>query len=217
MQEIIEQTIERVEQLYATIIGQRPPLPSGNGAPIPPESDPLVHVSDQLERMVSLATQLIASHRTGRTNMETVKVDIQKLQLLNDRITQTIEALNQVRLSMHTAQQPSGTVSPWGVSSPYGQSYGFSPYAGQPQFQPSFQPGYGTPFIPYAVSPFVGAHGYGPQSAYGGIQHVSPSQVQPQLPGTWGTYGFATPWSQNGISHSTWDPTWQQRMSTWCW
>ena len=28
--------------------------------------------------------------------METVKVDIQKLQLLNDRIVQTIEALNQL-------------------------------------------------------------------------------------------------------------------------
>ena len=29
------------------------------------------------------------------------KVDIRKLQLLNDRIAQTIEALNQVRLSVH--------------------------------------------------------------------------------------------------------------------
>ncbi len=33
--------------------------------------------------------------------METAKVDIRKLQLLCDRITQTIEALNQVRLSVH--------------------------------------------------------------------------------------------------------------------
>ena len=36
--------------------------------------------------------------------METAKVDIEKLQLLNDRITQTIEALNQVRLSVHGLQ-----------------------------------------------------------------------------------------------------------------
>ena len=33
--------------------------------------------------------------------METAKVDIRKLQLLNDRINQCIEALNQVRLSVH--------------------------------------------------------------------------------------------------------------------
>ncbi len=33
--------------------------------------------------------------------METAKVDVRKLQMLNDRINQTIEALNQVRLSVH--------------------------------------------------------------------------------------------------------------------
>jgi len=33
--------------------------------------------------------------------METAKVDIQKLQLLNDRIAQCFDALNQVRLSVH--------------------------------------------------------------------------------------------------------------------
>ena len=33
--------------------------------------------------------------------METAKVDIRKLQLLNDRINQCIDALNQVRLSVH--------------------------------------------------------------------------------------------------------------------
>jgi hypothetical protein len=33
--------------------------------------------------------------------METAKVDVRKLQMLNDRINQTIDALNQVRLSVH--------------------------------------------------------------------------------------------------------------------
>src|SRR5690348_16748049 len=33
--------------------------------------------------------------------METAKVDIRKLQLLNDRINQCIDALSQVRLSVH--------------------------------------------------------------------------------------------------------------------
>lgn len=36
--------------------------------------------------------------------METANVDIHKLQLLNDRINQTIEALNQVRMSVHGLQ-----------------------------------------------------------------------------------------------------------------
>ena len=33
--------------------------------------------------------------------METAKIDIRKLQLLNDRISNTIDALNQVRMSVH--------------------------------------------------------------------------------------------------------------------
>jgi hypothetical protein len=36
--------------------------------------------------------------------METARVDIRKLQLLNDRINQTIDALNQVRFSVHGVQ-----------------------------------------------------------------------------------------------------------------
>ena len=40
--------------------------------------------------------------------METAKVDIRKLQLLNDRINQTIDALNQVRLSVHGLSHTSG-------------------------------------------------------------------------------------------------------------
>lgn len=40
--------------------------------------------------------------------METVKVDIQKLQLLNDRINQTIEALSQLRQTVHAYTPPVG-------------------------------------------------------------------------------------------------------------
>src|SRR5258708_6901141 len=40
--------------------------------------------------------------------METAKVDIRKLQLLNDRINQTIDALNQVRLSVHGLSHTAG-------------------------------------------------------------------------------------------------------------
>jgi hypothetical protein len=122
--------------------------------------------------------------------METVKVDIQKLQLLNDRIAQTIEALNQVRLSMHGIQHSS---SPVGVS-PYG---GYSPYGyGQPQFaQPSFgQPSFGQPSFgqPSFAQPF---------SPFGqGLSHTT---------APWTT--TTTPW-MTGIAHTSWDPMWQVRQ-----
>jgi hypothetical protein len=63
--------------------------------------------------------------------MDTARVDIRKLQMLNDRINQTIDALNQVRLSVHGISHtgavpglpfanaygvPSQFVSPFGVA-----------------------------------------------------------------------------------------------------
>src|SRR5438105_9850418 len=72
---------------------------------------------------------------TRRTNME-AKVDIRKLQLLNDRIAQTIEALNQVRLSVHGLQHAGGYTNPLQMG--YGQQnvgqfggqfgYGMNPF-----------------------------------------------------------------------------------------
>jgi hypothetical protein len=46
--------------------------------------------------------------------METAKIDIRKLQLLNDRISQTIDALNQVRMSVHglAHSNPQATTAP---------------------------------------------------------------------------------------------------------
>lgn len=44
--------------------------------------------------------------------METAKIDIRKLQLLNDRINQTIDALNQVRLSVHGLSHTNATTNP---------------------------------------------------------------------------------------------------------
>jgi hypothetical protein len=64
--------------------------------------------------------------------METAKVEIRKLQLLNDRINQCIDALNQVRLSVHGLSHTTGmpqttagiplTQTPFGVT-PLGASY----------------------------------------------------------------------------------------------
>ncbi len=106
--------------------------------------------------------------------METVKVDLQKLQLLNDRIAQTIEALNQVRLSTHGLQhaatfgQSAQTVSPFGV-------WGMQPGVYGPQAQMFSQ-------IPYSI--------LGQTYPYGqGIGHTSPF-----------TTPFTTnPFTQNGV------------------
>ena len=68
--------------------------------------------------------------------METAKVDIRKLQTLNDCINRTIEALNQVRLSVH------------GGSLPY------APLGAQGLGAPSYLGGYPGAFAsPYAIAP----------------------------------------------------------------
>jgi hypothetical protein len=50
------------------------------------------------------------------------KVDIRKLQLLNDRINQTIDALNQVRLSVHGLAH-TGVNPMWGIGNPMTGGY----------------------------------------------------------------------------------------------
>jgi hypothetical protein len=153
--------------------------------------------------------------------MEMVKVDVQKLQLLNDRIAQTIDALNQVRLSVHGIQHSSQT-APWGT--PYGApAYGVSPYGLQQQ------PSYGAPFPPSfaQVSPFGQ---FAPFSPYGaGIQHTTgyPTGYQTGYPTGFQQPGYTTgftpygtpvqpgsftrvaPWT-NGLSHTS---GWEPRMS----
>lgn len=62
--------------------------------------------------------------------METAKVDIRKLQALNDRINQCIDALNQVRLSVHGLSHtaPAGSFIPSGAApwaqTPLGAAFG---------------------------------------------------------------------------------------------
>jgi hypothetical protein len=144
--------------------------------------------------------------------METVKVDIQKLQLLNDRIAQTIDALNQVRMSAHGIQH-TPAIAPWG----YNQSFG---NYGQPFGMP--QPFAASPFPQqFGVSPF-GVSPFG-SPFFGGLQHTT-SPVTPwgtptpwntlqtmqtpwnTLPTTFGTVPTTMPQFTNGISHSTYEP-----------
>ncbi|TMQ72431.1 MAG: hypothetical protein E6K80_02815 [Candidatus Eisenbacteria bacterium] len=124
------------------------------------------------------------------------KVDLRKLQLLNDRITQTIDALNQVRLTVHGlghsspyqmnpfvtgfGQQPFGQQGfgqqQWGQ--PYGQqSIGQQPYGmGVNPFQTGSQGGFGlqhsNPMIQQTLSGLGG---------YGGLQHGSQDVIENQL------------------------------------
>jgi hypothetical protein len=124
----------------------------------------------------------------GEIEMDTVKVDIQKLQLLNDRIAQTIDALNQVRMSVHGIQHSGPQWSPFQQQVPYG--FAQSPFLGYPQQFAPFSPSYPTTF----------------GSPFSGLSHTSPQTVP---------YTPYTPYTQytNGISHTSFDPTWQTRTT----
>lgn len=70
---------------------------------------------------------------------ETISIDVEKLQLLNDRIAQTLEALNQLQLSARNWAHTQNFVGPQFVpqTTPYTQhGYGYAPvntsFYGQP-------------------------------------------------------------------------------------
>ena len=124
--------------------------------------------------------------------METAKVDIRKLQLLNDRINQCIDALNQVRLSVHGLSQGLAHTNPQAginAGSPYG--LGFPGFGASPLQNPFAQAG---------VSPMgLGQTGFG----------QAPAGQVPVTPGfTPGLPGF-TP----GLSHSSGWPLFAQGVN----
>lgn len=152
--------------------------------------------------------------------MDTVKIDIQKLQLLNDRISQTIDALNQVRVSTHGLQHSSGQIgasqigaAPWGqpqlgVGIPFAgypqQQLGASAFYGQPQALPIQAMGAGLEHTtPTFINPAASAVGLGPVSqgplAYAsrgmGISHTAPvvdpyGQMRAQVTFPFAQYAF---------------------------
>src|SRR5262245_49576390 len=134
--------------------------------------------------------------------METAKVDIRKLQLLNDRINQCIDALSQVRLSVH------------GLTGAQGPAFGLGTGLGQSPIGLSHTGTYGNPFVsqgiggmmnpgfpqPFGASPFGQPFGASPQVPVFPVSGASPYG---QLP--------INPWLQPvtpGLSHSTgaWAP-----------
>jgi HSP20 family protein len=65
MNATIDQTIERVEQLFWMITGTRPPRVTTSVAPIPPETDAVAHVEEQLERLVAAIERLAPNQRAN--------------------------------------------------------------------------------------------------------------------------------------------------------
>ena len=110
--------------------------------------------------------------------METAKVDIRKLQVLNDRINQCIEALNQVRLSVHGLSHTTPAVpffQPGGINplapAPVGLGY---PGLGPIPFAPAYVPGlaHTTPMVGPGPGPFI--PGITP---FAGLSHSSPEEA----------------------------------------
>jgi hypothetical protein len=87
--------------------------------------------------------------------METAKVDIRKLQMLNDCINRTIEALNQVRLSVHGGGLSHS--APFGVQTPFGvQGLGTSAIFG------GFPNAFNNPYVnPQIAQQMLGVQGVG--------------------------------------------------------
>jgi len=84
------------------------------------------------------------------------KVDIRKLQLLNDRVCQTIDALNQVRMSVHGLGQAQGyAAAPMQFVNGLGHTTGYNPAAAIPAIWPQIAPSFG-----YAAQQFIPGLGH---------------------------------------------------------
>lgn len=132
--------------------------------------------------------------------METAKVDIKKLQVLSDRINQCIDALNQVRLSVHGLAQ----------SNPFtpGQGFGAQQGLGQPGIG-GLSHTSGNPFPTMGgINPYANPYaGFG-----GGIGALGLGGAQGQFPGQTGQIPGASPFF--GLSHTGPEAT-EAYRSTW--
>ena len=113
--------------------------------------------------------------------MVEAKVDIRRLQLLNDRIAQVMDALNQVRLSVHGLTHTGAPIGqpqlgfqqqlPYAIGQPIGFQH--TPYSGVPTSMPFGQFGW-----PVGLqTPTVGGFG-----AAFGLQHTAYSPYVPYTP-----------------------------------
>ena len=140
------------------------------------------------------------------------KVDVRKLQILNDRINQTIDALNQVRLSVHGLGHTGfpGQTPYWGQQSlGYPQAQGLYPGmqpGGFGQMQQGFgQQGFGQQgFGQQGFGGPQGFPGFGLQhSPYTNLGNPYVNPVSSPWGGTGGIGGYATNPYVGGLGHST--------------
>lgn len=132
------------------------------------------------------------------------KVDVRKLQVLNDRINQTIDALNQVRLSVHGVQGLGHTGVPpqlgfltQGFGIPQTQGWGQQGFTGglghtggvPPQLNPLSYLTQGQGFGQQGYGQ-VGQQGFGQQSPYPGIGGQQGGFPQQGLSGLGGGFGL---------------------------
>jgi hypothetical protein len=145
--------------------------------------------------------------------METAKVDIRKLQVLNDSINRTIEALNQVRLSVHGVQSIGGIGSPLGT---YPGAFA-SPYAIAPQLMgqlqgqlPGLVPGIAhsaqNPWASLVQFPNLAAQWQAAAQWPNVAQAAQAAQAAAQA-AAWGMNPL-TQWTQNGLGHTAADNRW---------
>jgi hypothetical protein len=137
-------------------------------------------------------TRVFNNHQPKEVySMETAKVDIRKLQLLNDRINQCIDALNQVRLSVHGLSQGLSHTSAQSGINPSAQ-FGF----GQPGFGVS---SFSQPYGQQGINPFgVGSAGFGQMPVQNPLMLGQNPLTQGFAPGLSHTTGLSpfSPFSQ---------------------
>lgn len=91
-------------------------------------------------------------------NTSTVRIDLQRLQILNDRLCQTLEALNQIRLTAHSPAYFGAPVG-YGVPAFGWPATNFNPYVGAPVHGNYFGGGNAwtgtTPFHGYGIPSYA--------------------------------------------------------------
>lgn len=135
--------------------------------------------------------------------MDSAKVDIRKLELLNDRINQCIDALAQVRMSVHGLSHAS-------QNSQLGQTFGTAGMAASQQ-NPSAGVAYAVPGLSHSsvlagAAPMFPQGNVGAAVGYGTAAPVNPlgvlgplGAVHPAVGTPWGAAGIAP---FGGLSHT---------------
>jgi hypothetical protein len=138
----------------------------------PPASEPEVSAAhpataDEVNELntVSIRDSVSVREKDKENIMETAKVDIRKLQLLNDRISQTIDALHQVRLSVQ------------------GLSHSADPRFGIPGVVPG-----AMPFVPGMVPGVFGQGTFG-QTGIMGVPGWNTTAIDPRFGFAGTTFG----------------------------